>query len=844
MHNADSNPLTVLDQLKQAIEAASAYNPNDAERPAAILWTDSDFRWQPILPQLRRLMPQLLTLGDFQREERSGPAIWLRYEIDRASSPNETTSAIPVIYLPGVSRQALSTAEACPKHLKPLLELQYRGLCWAQKNGRDWTVEAFLASSNGGLGLDLAQDNATRQSMQRALSELAGTSVQALAGRRLEAEDFDRLFSDDPVRDLLVWLNDPQGVQAGWGAGRWQAFVSRCKNDLGLDPERDGEVVAAERLGERGGPWQAVWRRFAEAPALYSNLPALLRRAMPLIPLHASSWPKNNEQDEDALRKALFELGSKAPAIARKEVLELEKEHGKRRDWAWATLGQAPLAQALEPLAELAERTANELGGASLDEMAKLYVDGAWRVDDAALRSYAEVKTAADSEAVAAALNAIYSPWLDAAARHLQALVEEQPLPGGKQLAKMATEGFSRTKGQPLPDGNQPRERETAKGIAGADGMRRALAAQADDQRLDGLAATGNDSVSGASKHEIAFKPGTAMLFADGLRFDVAQHLVSRLQANGRAVQASIRWAGLPTVTATAKPAVSPVAAQIGGNSLGEDFLPIVADTQKPLTTDRFRKLLAEQGFEYLSATETGDPSGRAWTETGELDKLGHSLQAKLAASIEAQLSLLAERIEALLRAGWREVRVVTDHGWLWLPGGLPKADLPKYLTESRWARCAAIKGGSSVEAPSVPWHWNEQERVAVGPGIACFTAGNEYAHGGLSLQEAVVPVLRVGAGAGGQAKQAQIQIAAVSWIGLRCRVRIKPAAPGLSVDLRAQVGDAASSISQPRPVGADGAAGFLVANDDLEGASAAIVVLNAQGEVLAKQSTIIGGED
>ncbi len=42
---------------------------------------------------------------------------------------------------------------------------------------------------------------------------------------------------------------------------------------------------------------------------------------------------------------------------------------------------------------------------------------------------------------------------------------------------------------------------------------------------------------------------------------------------------------------------------------------------------------------------------------------------------------MLLERIEALLGAGWREVRVVTDHGWLWLPGGLPKVDLPKYLT-------------------------------------------------------------------------------------------------------------------------------------------------------------------
>ena len=133
-----------------------------------------------------------------------------------------------------------------------------------------------------------------------------------------------------------------------------------------------------------------------------------------------------------------------------------------------------------------------------------------------------------------------------------------------------------------------------------------------------------------------------------------------------------------------------------------------------------------------MGANDTGDPSGRAWTECGELDKLGHSLQGKLAARLGEQITLLLERIEALLHAGWREVRVVTDHGWLWLPGGLPKVELPKYLTRSRWARCAAVEGGSTVEAPTVPWHWNAHERVAVGPGIACFGAGNEYAHGGL----------------------------------------------------------------------------------------------------------------
>ncbi|HEB80136.1 MAG TPA: hypothetical protein ENI79_06665 [Rhodospirillales bacterium] len=287
---------------------------------------------------------------------------------------------------------------------------------------------------------------------------------------------------------------------------------------------------------------------------------------------------------------------------------------------------------------------------------------------------------------------------------------------------------------------------------------------------------------------------------------------------------------------------MSPVATDIKGLSLGEDFLPVTVDAEKPLTTDRFRKLLSAAGYPYVGADETGDPSGRAWTESGALDKLGHSLQGKLAGRVDDQVDLLLERIESLLDAGWREIRVVTDHGWLWLPGGLPKVDLPKYLTESRWPRCAAIKGGSKVEVPTVRWHWNEHERVAIAPGIACFGAGNEYAHGGLSLQESLVPVIRVTAGTG--TTKTAVKVVVVTWAGLRCRVQIDSTQSGLSIDLRTKVNDPGSSVSKVRAVDAEGAASLLVADDELEGTPAAVIVLDASGHVIVKQPTIIGGED
>lgn len=769
-----------MERIKASLEAASAHNPNDAAQPAAVLWTDHDAQWLPMVRSLRRLMPQLLTLGEYEPERSKGPSIWLRCVIDGALEapeiPDETT---PVIYLPGVSHQDLGAAEDCPDYIRPLVELQYRGACWTQRNGKDWTVEAFLVSRNGGLGLDVARDVATRSSILRAVQELATASVKALEGKRLEAEDFDRLFSDDPIKDILAWTSDPAGIRSGWDAGRWNAFVSRCRADYGFDPEEEGVIVATERLGRREGKWASVWNRFAESPALYPGIPELLRRAMPndLFPVSPSSWPAINEKDEAALRRDLLALRKLPASMARERVAELEAAHGSRRDWVWAKLGEAPLATALAHLSKLAEHTVNELGGASPEEMATLYRNGAWEADAAALDSMASVKASADAQAVAHALNAIYRPWLESASRHLQMLANVEPLPGQ----------------------------------------------------------------GGQDETEVRVDPGGVILFADGLRFDISQRLTERLRSRGRSVADSMRWAALPSVTATAKPAVSPVAERIKGIGVREDFLPLTTNDERLLTTRRFRKLLVDAGYQFLGAGDIGDPSGRAWTEDGELDHLGHSLQERLAARISDQIDLLLERIDMLLNAGWREVRVVTDHGWLWLPGELPKIELPKYLTESRWARCAAIKGGSTVEVPTVSWFWNAGERVAVGPGIACFGAGNKYAHGGLSLQECLIPVLRVTSGPG--FVKAHVRIANVSWVGLRCRVRVETPQHGLRVDLRTRISDVGSSASGSRHLDAEGAASLLVADDELEGTSAAVVVLDEGGEVIAKQSTTIGGD-
>lgn len=772
---------TVLEGIIHSMEQTARYAPGEVA-PAAILWPDADGQWQPLIPQLRSLMPQLIVLGTYIPQQHQGPAIWIRCVMERLLPEVPLPEgAVPVIYMPNVSRQTLRDVEGCPDSLKPLVELQYRGTVWCQRNGKDWTVEAFFVSEDGGLELDVSKDTQTRRAMLGALVQLAVTPLSRLRGKRLEAEDFDKLMIEDTPRNLLEWLSDPRGTREKWDESRWSAFRSRCKAEYGFDPETDGDLVGGEMLGLREGAWVGIWERFAEAPVLYPGIPELLQRAKPNILIFVKeTWPDENAKAEDSLRKSLVQLADVSAPQARERLGQLESEHSARRDWVWAKLGLSPLSKAIKYLAASAKYTSVSLGGDSPKAMADLYVQGGYLADNTTLQALAEVKNAADHDSVATAVRVVYLPWVQDAAEHFQKLVAANP----------------------LPDKRKPK------------------------QKL------------------VSAEPGTCILFVDGLRFDIGQRLVKIAEDRKFKIAQGRRWAATPTVTATAKAAVSPVSDQITGSRLNEDFLPEVADTNQPLTPDRLRKLIQSAGYQYLSAGETGQPQAadaRAWTEYGEFDKLGHNLQIKLANRIEDQLELLLDRIEMLLTAGWGKVRVITDHGWLLMPGGIPSCMLPKYLTESRWSRCATITASAQVAVPTTSWYWNQSEVFAFGTGIRCFGSGLDYAHGGLSLQECLIPDLEFTLDVA--APDIVANIVEAQWVGMRCRVCIEPTGVPLSADIRTKVGDAATTITSAKSVDAEGKASLLVENESLVGTTVSVVLLDTNGHVVAKRATTVGGE-
>jgi len=336
-------------------------------------------------------------------------------------------------------------------------------------------------------------------------------------------------------------------------------------------------------------------------------------------------------------------------------------------------------------------------------------------------------------------------------------------------------------------------------------------------------------------------EPGSCILFCDALRFDAGKRLQGLLDRRGLKADMGWRLAALPPVTSTAKPAVSPVADRITGNGK-RDLTPVVASSGTDVTAPVLRRLLSEAGYQVLRGDELGDPAGRAWTESGAIDTYGHEHGWKIAHHLAGELQGLAERVQALLDHGWQKVIIVTDHGWLMLPLGLPKAELPQHLTHVRKGRCAVLKKGSDADQQIIPWHWDDNVRIAMAPGICCYEVGKAYEHGGLSPQECVTPVITVTQAEG--APSHAIAIERVSWKRLRCTVEISGASPGLVIDIRTRAGAPATSLlMSPKPVEAGGQASVLVEDEDTEEEPAFAVVLAPDGAIQAQIATIIGGE-
>lgn len=769
---------TVLDRIVGAVHAALAYNANAHEVPVALLWPDEGAQWQPVIDRLGALMP-VVSLGDYDPSARRGPGYWLRCVVAGTVDAG-IPDGPPVVYLPGISRSALRAVDTCPAELAPIAELQYRSQWFSHPNNRDWSVRALLSHAERGLGLNIADNADTSAALLLALGRLLDERADRLVNQVLDADYFRDLVNPDPVRFLLGWLDDPQGYPKRFDPARWTAFMQQCRANYELDPIKDGELTAARMLAAGKGKWAAAWDVFAAGPERYPGIPDQLRKARP------------QEQ---------LILGSEVQSA----VWPQDNEVAENR-----------LRMSLNDFKDLTPESARK-GAAQLDTEHAWRRGTVWAQLDLAPLAFALEQIAVLAEVTAQPLDAA----------NLSALT-----------ADYAERGWR-------ADDSALRALTLAR--SGADRAAVSSAVLATYRWWLDAGARALQSVIGPLANAHTYHPGaqastqggTITVFVDGLRLDVAHRMKDRLIGGGLQVELTTSLAALPTVTETAKAAVFPVPE--GSLSAGPDLWAARTSSGAKATKLLLQSLATEKGVQCLPPSDLGNPSGTAWTEVGQIDHLGHEPGTPLIDDIDREVEKIVRRVRELLEAGWQRIDIITDHGWILLPGGMEKVELPVATTAKKKGRCARLKDGAIVETPMVPWFWDQDVKIAIAPGVTCFEANKAYEHGGVSPQECIVPRLSVKASTS-QPTVGAPEITKVKWLNQLCRIEVVGATQGVVADIRGLPGDAGTSIaSKAKETSGAGQVSLLVPDDDQEGERAFVVLVAPDGEILAQREVVVG---
>jgi hypothetical protein len=90
---------TFIELVAKRIKSqATHFDPGDETGPTIILWPDENREWEPILPLLRKRLP-ILTWGPYDKEERCGPAVWIRCMVSSVLPEKFAPNTIPIVYL-------------------------------------------------------------------------------------------------------------------------------------------------------------------------------------------------------------------------------------------------------------------------------------------------------------------------------------------------------------------------------------------------------------------------------------------------------------------------------------------------------------------------------------------------------------------------------------------------------------------------------------------------------------------------------------------------------------------------------------------------------------------------
>jgi hypothetical protein len=252
----------------------------------------------------------------------------------------------------------------------------------------------------------------------------------------------------------------------------------------------------------------------------------------------------------------------------------------------------------------------------------------------------------------------------------------------------------------------------------------------------------------------------TALIVVDALRYDLGATIAERLNEQEGAHRATVAAARapLPSVTALGMGFALPIAETDLAAELANGTWQLRQRGRPANLSDADERrawwqahgagddaLLPLAGLIEGEIPAPGDKRKRLVIHTDALDKLGHDDELE-ALGADVVIGRYLKVIARLHEAGWRRILVVTDHGYIHWDGAAERQVTPpatNALYTNRRALAYPIE--TSLPAPQsvAP---GGQYRIALPAGASCFKAygGHGYYHGGASLQEWIIPCVKI----------------------------------------------------------------------------------------------------
>jgi hypothetical protein len=256
---------------------------------------------------------------------------------------------------------------------------------------------------------------------------------------------------------------------------------------------------------------------------------------------------------------------------------------------------------------------------------------------------------------------------------------------------------------------------------------------------------------------ELKGKKKVAYLLVDALRFEIGKELEQSLSSHFK-VNITPSCAFVPTVTKYAMAALVPNAEKALSLNEYNGKLEAFLDGKIALNLEARRTYFKEKlgdrcdiiSLDELLNNHQSTPDLLIIT-TNEIDGAGENLNITTAlASMQQSIHNLSKGLFALKKLGYEKVVIAADHGFMLYPSFQPGDNVKK--PQGEWilqkGRCIAGKGiisdNSLLFSPSNLGTNSNVENFQFLKNYAVFEKNLQYFHEGISLQEAIVPIIEI----------------------------------------------------------------------------------------------------